>query len=58
MLQKLCILLLGYLGYLLYKKVMNIDDRVKHNEDEIETCHHNTNANLDEITKLNERASV
>ena len=28
MLQKLCILLLGYLGYRLYKKVMKIDDRV------------------------------
>ena len=31
MLQKLCILLLGYLGYRLYKKVMKIDDRVTDN---------------------------
>ena len=44
MLQKLCILLLGYLGYRLYKKVMKIDDRVTDN--------------TVSIAKLNERASV
>ena len=36
MLQKLCILLLGYLGYRLYKKVMKIDDRVKDNRLDID----------------------
>ena len=38
MLQKLCILLLGYLGYRLWKRVMDIDERVTCNEDKIETC--------------------
>ena len=36
MLQKLCILLLGYLGYRLYKKVMKIDDRVTSNRLDID----------------------
>ena len=44
MLQKLCILLLGYLGYRLYKKVMKIDDKVT--------------ANKVDIDLIKERASV
>lgn len=37
MLQKLCIILLGYLGYRLYKKVMKIDDRVTDNRIDIDS---------------------